>query len=117
MASRLAAGWEVLSWRGVGRKASAGLGAFELEGGPEPCTWLEVGDGHNGFVSLSHFVPARKDPREGLWRVHVKNPKFASTHVVRFLKGNLVTLVPGSRFRTEGRPAPFYGRILPMNRD
>lgn len=114
---RLAACWEALSWRGFGRKATSGLGAFRLEGEPEPCDWLGILPAHNGFVSLSHFVPAQNDPRHGYWKVHVSNPKFASDRVIRFLKGNLVTLTPGSRFLTEEQPAPFYGRMLPMPRD
>jgi len=72
---------EALSWRGFGRKASTGLGAFEVDGDPEPCTWLDIKDSHNGFVSLSHFVPRQSDPTDGLWRLHLKHPKFASDRV------------------------------------
>ena len=76
----------------------------------------EIKEGQTGFVSLSHFVPAKDDPREGRWSVHVKNPKFASDRVPRFLKGNLIMLAAGSNFRTGGQPKSFYGRMIEMAR-
>jgi hypothetical protein len=66
-------------------------------------------------MSLSHFVPAQSDPRDGFWRVHVKNPKFAVDRVPLPFKGNLITLTPGSQFRTQGPPKPFYGRMIRMS--
>src|SRR5260370_23476798 len=65
---------------------------------------------------FTHFVPAKNDPTDGYWRLHVKNPKFAATRVPLPFKGNLITLTPGSRFRTGVKPLPFYGRMLPMKR-
>lgn len=109
--------FELLGQKGYGRKASSGLGAFTLEAEPARCEWLDIKEGHNGFVSLSHFVPTKDDPRDGSWRVHVKNPKFASNLVPKFLKGNLITLAPGSNFRTSGEPRGFYGRMISMGRE
>jgi CRISPR-associated protein Csm4 len=109
--------FEMLGQKGYGRKASTGLGAFALDGDPERRDWLEITQGQTGFVSLSHFVPAKDDPREGHWKVHVKNPKFASNLVPQFLKGNLITLTAGSNFRTGGDLRAFYGRMIEMPRE
>jgi CRISPR-associated protein Csm4 len=109
--------WELLTWRGYGRRSSAGLGSFEIQEGPARCEWLDIKPWHSGFMSLSHFVPAQCDPKDGYWRVHVTNPKFAVDRVPRPFKGNLIQLTPGSRFRTSGPPRPFYGRMLPMRRE
>ena len=108
--------FETLGRKGYGRKASTGLGAFALEGEPQRREWLEVKEGQTGFVSLSLFVPAKDDPREGRWKVHVKNPKFASDLVPQFLKGNLITLAAGANFRTAGELRSFYGRMIEMPR-
>ena len=108
--------WEALSWRGFGARSSRGEGSFELVGKETRCDWLDINDSHNGFLSLSHFVPAEDDPHDGYWRIHAKNPKFAGERVPLPFKGNLITLTPGSRFRTTGKPRPFYGRMLQMKR-
>ena len=108
--------FEILGQKGYGRKASTGLGAFDLEGSPRRHPWLEVKLGQTGFVSLSSFVPAREDPREGRWKVHARNPKFASNLVPQFLKGNLITLTAGSNFRAAGTLREFYGRMIEVPR-
>jgi CRISPR-associated protein Csm4 len=115
-APRLASCWEVLADRGFGKRASVGLGSFEIAGRVEASGRFEIGDRHNGFVALSHFVPAEADPRDGYWSLHAKNPKFSGSHVGRFLKGTLLMLTPGSRFATGGPPRDFYGRMIPMPR-
>jgi len=112
----LRACWDALSCKGFGARSSTGLGSFELVGSELPCDWLDIKDSHNGFLSLSHFVPAKTDPHDGYWKLHVKNPKFAATRVPLPFKGNLITLTPGSRFRTGTKPQPFYGRMLPTPR-
>jgi len=115
-APRLAACWEVLAARGFGKRASVGLGAFEILGSLEACDRFVINDEHDGFVALSHFVPAKADPQDGYWTVRSKNPKFSVQHGHHFLKGNLLMLTPGSRFRTRARPSAFYGRMLSMPR-
>ena len=112
----LRACWEALTWKGFGKRSSVGLGAFEVVGPESPCSWLNIGDTHNGFMSLSHFVPSAGDPTDGFWRVLAKNPKFAVERVPLPFKGNLITLTPGSRFRTAAPPQGWYGRLLPMSR-
>ena len=102
--------------RGFGRKSSTGLGAFELQGKPESCKWLERSESHSGFMALSHFLPAATDPVDGYWRIHVSHPKFQGDRVNEFLKGTIRFLTPGSMFRTEGKPKDWYGRALPLPR-
>jgi CRISPR-associated protein Csm4 len=106
---------ELVGTQGVGYKTSTGLGSFSVAG-PEPCGWLDKAAEPNGFLSLSHFLPARHDPVSGSWRLHVSYPKFQGNAVERFLKGRLVFLTPGSWFRTPGEPRRWYGRVLEMPR-
>jgi CRISPR-associated protein Csm4 len=106
----------MLSCDGYGKKCSTGLGGFCLEGEPEPCLWLDSLPGANGFVSLSHFVPSERDPRDGYWRLHVTYPKFQGNVVAQPFKGSLLMLTPGSMFRTDGPPKPWYGRMIRIPR-
>jgi CRISPR-associated protein Csm4 len=101
---------DLLSVTGFGRKSSTGLGAFELDGKAEPYPALDNYEGANGFVSLSHFVPARTDPTRGAWRTHVSYPKYHGSSVKHPFKGRLVQLTPGSCFHTVAQPRPWYGR-------
>lgn len=107
---------ERLAYCGFGKKSSTGLGAFAVEGAPEPCPWLDDTTGHNGFVSLSHFVPAKTDPADGYWRQHVSYPKFHGSAVANPFKGTLLSLMPGSRFRTGEPPRYWYGRTIEVSR-
>jgi len=102
-----------LSFAGFGKKKSSGFGAFEVVGEPEPCPWLDEWEWANGFVSLSHFVPAHDDPTEGCWRVAVKYPKFSpGIPVSHPFKGRLLMIRPGSVFRATSPVRPFYGTVL-----
>jgi hypothetical protein len=90
------------------------VGAFEVEGGPEPCPWLDAVEEASGFIALSHFVPAAGDPVEGRWRQHVSFPKYQGDAVAHPFKGTLLSLTPGSVFCTGAPPRPFYGRMIPF---
>ncbi len=111
---RVAACLRALSMTGFGKKSSSGLGEFELLGEPEPCAWLDAVPNASAFVALNHFVPARTDPVQGLWRTHVTYPKFHSNSVRNVFKGAIVMLTPGSVFRTVGAPRSWYGSVIPM---
>jgi CRISPR/Cas system CSM-associated protein Csm4 (group 5 of RAMP superfamily) len=114
---RLAVCFRALSMTGFGKKSSSGLGEFELVGEPEQCAWLDAVPDANAFVAFNHFVPARTDPVEGLWRTHVTHPKFHSNSVRNVFKGTIVMLTPGSMFRTGGaRPRPWYGSVISVPR-
>ncbi len=107
----------LLGLAGFGKKSSSGFGAFEIDGQPEPCPWLDRTEDANGFVALSHFVPAAGDPTDGRWRLHVKYPKFHGSIVEHPFKGTLLTVAPGSVFYTAGPPREFYGRTIAVPRD
>ncbi len=110
---RLVTLFNCLSTTGFGKKKSSGRGAFEVAGEPQPCDWMDDNEGADGFVSLSHFVPAETDPTEGRWAVAVKYPKFAAgAPTPGPFKGRLTMLRPGSVFKIVGSVEPFYGRML-----
>lgn len=102
-----------LGAQGFGKRKTAGSGAFELKGEPEPADWLDQLHGANAFVSLSHFLPAPADPSDGRWSLLVKYPKFSpGVPTASPFKGRLLMLRPGSVFRIAGQPLLFYGRML-----
>ena len=107
---------DLLSVTGFGKKCSTGLGAFTVDGKAEPYPALDNYAGANGFVSLSHFVPARTDPTQGAWRTHVSYPKYHGSSVKHPFKGRLVQLTPGSCFHTAAQPRPWYGRGVEVAR-
>ena len=108
--------FESLGHVGFGKKRSSGRGAFVVEGKPEACEWIDkmYEDGTaDGFVSLSHFIPAPGDPAKGRWGMVTKYPKFSpGAPSGTPFKGRLTMLRPGSAFQVEGKVSPFYGRIL-----
>ncbi len=113
---KLASLFESLGHVGFGKKRSSGRGAFTVGGKPEACEWIdqmyEDADA-DGFVSLSHFVPAPGDPTEGRWSVVTKYPKFSPEAPSGTpFKGRLAMLRPGSAFHLQGKVSPFYGRML-----
>src|SRR5947209_11742672 len=63
---------------GFGKKKSIGRGAFEISEEAQPCEWMDEIEGANGFVSLSHFVPAPGDPTDGAWELLTKYPKYGA---------------------------------------
>lgn len=98
---------------GFGKKRSTGHGAFELEGNPEPCDWMDDFSHANAFASLSHFIPAADHPTDGRWRLRTKYPKFSpDVPVPSPFKGRILMIRPGSVFRLCHDPRPFYGTML-----
>lgn len=105
-----------LGHMGFGKKRSSGRGAFAVEGKAEPCEWIDKlheDAAADGFVSLSHFVPAAGDPTDGRWSVVTKYPKFSPEAPSGTpFKGRLTMLRPGSVFHVSDKVSPFYGRML-----
>jgi CRISPR-associated protein Csm4 len=98
---------------GYGKKKSIGRGAFQLIGEATPCEWMDDTASADGFVSLSHFIPAPTDSTDGVWDLLTKYPKYgARAPAPGPFKGRLTVLRPGSAFRVKGDVLPFYGRIL-----
>lgn len=105
--------FEALGTQGLGKKRSAGHGAFEVIGSPKPCEWMDRAEGADGFVSLSHFVSATGDPTNGRWSLIVKYPKFGDQAPVHSpFKGRIAMLEPGSVFQVTGKLLPFYGTVI-----
>lgn len=101
-----------LSFEGFGKKRSTGIGAFRLVGDPEACEWMDDDAEADGFVSLSHFIPAPDDPTDGRWSLVTKYPKFSpGAPVSSPFKGRVLMLRPGSAFRAPAPIRPFYGYI------
>ncbi len=114
-------GWEdiiekslnLLGEMGIGKRRSTGKGGFNVF---EFAPFVGFDDlaGANGFVSLSHFVPAPDDPANGNYKTLVKYPKLDREYAIspNPFKYPLILLVPGSVFFTGSAPRPFYGRAL-----
>ncbi|MDM7999849.1 MAG: hypothetical protein QUS33_07595 [Dehalococcoidia bacterium] len=100
-----------LAAQGYGKRKSVGYGEIaSMEFGE--FRGFEPPGNPNGFVTLSHFVPAHGDPHDGYWRVLVKYGKLGEEFAVgnNPFKRPLVMLTPGSVFRCEGSPREYYGR-------
>jgi len=100
--------------QGYGKRKSVGYGAIKSMDF-QPFDGFRPPADANGYISLSHFVPAKDDPREGCWKVLVKYGKLGEEYAAgeNPFKRPLVMLAPGSVFRTEGKPKEFYGRLVP----
>ncbi len=60
---------------GWGNGKSRGLGRIRFPNGSlEPWSPPEFEGAPDGFVSLSHFCPARRDPTDGFWKLQAKHP-------------------------------------------
>lgn len=105
---------DMLGKIGFGADASVGHGAFQLRGDPVPFPELDDVPGADGFVSLSTHQPASADPTDGYWRAFVKYgklaPEFHDSGAI--FKRPQVMLAPGSCFRTDAHPKPFYGNCV-----
>ncbi|MBF0566518.1 MAG: hypothetical protein HQK89_14915 [Nitrospirae bacterium] len=106
--------FKALSYTGFGKKASSGKGSFDVIGGLEPIEDFDDFDGANGFVSLSHFVPAKDDPVEGYYKVLVKYGKLGGEFAFSDnpFKKPIIMFTPGSVFYYKREVKPFYGRMI-----
>ncbi len=106
--------FELLAQGGYGKKRTTGKGAFNVINFERFNGFdLPEGTSPNGFVTLSHFVPAATDPTDGAWKVRVKYGKLGDekTFCGNPFKKPLIMLQPGAVFRTEN-PKPWYGRLV-----
>ena len=99
---------------GFGGKRSIGKGGFDLLDFEPFDDFALTADRANAFVSLSHFVPADEDPAEGCYKTMVKYPRLDRelAQGPNLFKHPLVLLTPGSVFRTDGPPKPYYGKAI-----
>ncbi|RJP30173.1 MAG: hypothetical protein C4527_10165 [Candidatus Omnitrophota bacterium] len=99
---------------GFGKKKSSGMGAFRIDGEPERWNPPSSGEGANGFVTLSGFVPTKNDPVKGFWQMRVKHGKLGESFAAagKPFKRPWVLFEPGSIFFTGHSPAEVYGSML-----
>ena len=103
----------LLAEHGFGADAGVGAGEVELAGGPEPVN-LEPDGATGGWVSLSTFQPAQKDPTEGYWRSFVKYGKLGPDFPVdSVFKRPQWMIRAGACFRETGARREWYGRWIP----
>lgn len=104
---------KLLGEMGIGKRRTTGKGGFSVFEFA-PFDGFDFLDGANGFVSLSHFIPANDDPAHGNYKTLVKYPKLDREYAIspNPFKYPLILLVPGSVFFTGSTPRLFYGRAL-----
>jgi CRISPR-associated protein Csm4 len=105
-----------LSAVGFGKDKSVGQGHFTFDPETDIANMnnLDNTADANGFVSLSSYVPAEKDPVTGRWAVRTKRGKLGEelAQSADPFKRALIQLEPGAAFKTNGAPRSFYGRIV-----
>lgn len=104
--------FELVAHSGFGAKKSSGKGAcrvenFELFAGFD--STLKA----NRFVTLSHYVPAQRDPTDGAYKTMVKYGKLGEekNFCGNPFKRPLIMLKPGAVFKTSD-VKPYYGRLV-----
>lgn len=99
---------------GFGKKRTTGKGSFIINKF-EPYEGLDPQNINscNGFISLSHFIPAKHDPTEGAYKILVKFGKLGDEKALcgNPFKKPIIMLKPGAVFKTNS-PRPYYGRLI-----
>ncbi|MBZ0168247.1 MAG: hypothetical protein K8F29_02235 [Kofleriaceae bacterium] len=97
---------------GYGKRKSVGYGEIESFAFEQFDGFVDVPEA-NGFVTLSRFVPAVSDPRDGFWATAVKYGKLGEEGAVsgQPFKRPLVQLVLGSCFY-DAPVRGWYGRLV-----
>jgi len=99
---------------GFGKKKSSGYGQFEIIGKFENFNDFSEPEISNGFISLSHILPANNDKiMEAFYNISVKHGKFGEekSNSKNPFKKPLILLTPGSCFITDEK-REFYGRAV-----
>lgn len=107
--------FDILTQGGFGAKKSTGKGSCSLTGFAKNSDLEHTSQGQlfNGFVTLSHFVPAQNDPTYGAYKTRIKYGKLGEerTFCGNPFKKPFITLQPGAVFRTS-TVRHWYGRLL-----
>lgn len=106
-----------LAETGYGKRKSIGYGALTSAPSVEPFSGFggPAGSEANAFVSLSTFVPEKRDPTDGYWQIMVKYGKLGEEFAVSEnpFKKPLLMLRAGAVFHLNGNPLrEHYGRIV-----
>jgi CRISPR-associated protein Csm4 len=107
--------FDILTQGGFGAKKSTGKGGCTLSSFV-PDTDLEredIAQPANGFVTISHFVPAQDDPIVGTYKTRIKYGKLGEerTFCGNPFKKPFIMMRPGAVFQTT-TVRPWYGRLL-----
>jgi len=106
--------FEFFTQGGFGAKKSTGKGTCSLT---DYClnTDLEINNQQiaNGFVTLSHFVPAQNDPTDGAYKTKIKYGKLGEekTFCGNPFKKPFIMIQPGAVFKAQ-YVRPWYGRLI-----
>jgi CRISPR-associated protein Csm4 len=98
---------------GYGKRKAVGYGSLAARPTLEPFEGFGSPAQPTGFVSLSTFVPARRDPTAGYWSILVKYGKLGEelAYSENPFKFPLLMLRSGAVFR-DSRVREFYGRLV-----
>ncbi|MCF8266267.1 MAG: hypothetical protein K9I99_17350 [Melioribacteraceae bacterium] len=99
---------------GFGKKKSSGYGVFEIMGELEDFNKFSEPADPNGFITLSHYLPADNDNiMDAYYDINLKYGKFGEqfSNQSNPFKNPLILLRPGSCFITKTRKE-FYGRAV-----
>jgi CRISPR-associated protein Csm4 len=101
-----------LAQSGYGKRKSVGYGQVKLEAF-DPFPGFHVSPDANGFITLSHFVPAAGDPTSGYWDVLIKYGKLGEEFATgeNPFKKPLIMLTTGSSFY-DSPCKEYYGRLV-----
>ncbi len=98
---------------GYGKKKSSGYGQFEILSFKDYNAFREP-DNPNGFISLSHYLPANEDNiKDAYYEINVKYGKFGEekSGSQNPFKPPMLLMKPGSCFITDENK-DYYGRVL-----
>ena len=98
---------------GYGKKKSSGYGQFEVIGELEDFNEFKEPDESNGFVSLSHYLPANDDKiKDAYYEINVKYGKLGEdkSGSQNPFKKPLLLMKPGSCFITDVQKE-YFGRV------
>jgi CRISPR-associated protein Csm4 len=103
-----------LAKSGYGAKKSAGYGHFEVTSWTPFTGFDEPLLQANGFIGLSHWVPARTDPTNGFYQTFIKYGKLGEelANSENPFKFPLLMLTAGSTFYVDGPVQEWYGRLV-----
>ena len=99
---------------GYGKKKSSGYGQFEVVGDFQDFNGFYEPENSNGFISLSHYLPANEDKiATAFYDINVKYGKLGEEFSASQnpFKPAMLLLKPGSCFLTDTKK-DFYGRVI-----
>ncbi len=102
---------EYMGHIGFGKKKSSGKGRFLVQS-IEGFDGFTIPEEPDGFVVLSHYLPAKTDPMDGRYHVTIRHGKLGEDRAQwsNPFKRPVILISPGATFKEEN-PSPYYGRM------